>query len=244
MPLGPPKIEMLWLLRNPRNLGELSELIGKSKQATLHHLKPLLELGLVERMRSGVYRTSKLGQILFEFGTRLEKFERVVKAAGRFFIEHELSAIPTEIFENIYMLDGCRINVRENPYELGEVEGILADSDWVKGLSSVYHERFPEFFASLTDGRNVELVLTKDVFNVVVERAKAKLNEFLKRGKMYVCDNVRLAFVVAERGFALALYRLDGVYDAQNILICRTEDAVRWGLRLFEYYRSISREIK
>ncbi len=242
MSLRPPKIEMLWLLRTPRDLGELSELIGRSKQATLHHLKPLLELGLVER-RSGVYRTSMLGQIFSELSTRLEKLERVVKAAGRFFIEHDLAAIPTEVFEDIHMLDGCRISVRENPYELGEVEDLLTGSGWIKGLSSVYHEKFPELFAGLAENRNVELIITKDVFDVVVERAKLKLDEFLRRGKMYVCDNVRLSFVVAEKGFALALYA-GSVYDAQNVLICRMEDAVRWGLRLFEHYRSISKEVK
>ncbi len=247
MKLSPSQLELLESLRNRRELSEVSKITGRSKQAVLFHLKPLLRSGLVRRLKGKrvCYQTSKLGLLVLEFNARLRKLEGVVSLVGKFFSEHDLAAIPHEVFEKIYMLDGCWVSVRKNPYEFhDELEGILTESGWAKGLSSVYHERFPELFASIASNTDVELILTKDVFDITVKRAGTKLNEFLRHGKMYVCDNVRLAFVVSEKGFAMALYKLDGVYDAQNILICRTEDAVRWGLKLFEYYKLRSREVK
>lgn len=204
-------------------------------------------MGLVRkhRGRKACYQTSELGLLVLDFNVRMKKLESVVGTAGKFLGGHDLAAIPQEMLEELYMLDGCRVVAKANPYEVhSELERIMAESRWVKGLSSVYHERFPRLFTSLADSRSVELILVEDVFKAVVERAETLLSAYLRRGKMYICDNVRLAFVVAERGFAMALYKLDGMYDAHNILICRTEDAVRWGLRLFEYYKLRSREVK
>ncbi len=241
------QIELLWCLGKWKSLDELSKMTGRSKQAVLFHLSPLVRTGLVRkhRGRKACYRTSELGLLVLDFNVRMKKLESVVGTAGKFLGEHDLAAIPQEMLEELYMLDGCQVIARENPYELHpRLEEILAESKWVKGLSSVYHEMFPRLFAGLADDKDVELILVEDVFKAVVERAETLLSEYLRRGEMYVCNNVKLSFVVAERGFALALYRLDGRYDAQNILICRTEDAVRWGLKLFEYYRLRSREVK
>ncbi len=245
--LNPLQIKLLESLADWKSLDELSKMAGRSKQSVLFHLSPLVKLGLVRkhRGRKACYQISELGQLILEFSSRLRKLENIVSAAGKFFSEHNLAAIPREMLEELYMLDGCRVVAKANPYEVhGELERIMAESRWVKGLSSVYHEMFPRLFVGLADDKDVELILAEDVFKAVVERAETLLSAYLRRGKMYVCDNVRLAFVVAEKGFALALYKLDGVYDAQSILIDRTEDAGRWGLKLFEYYRLRSREVK
>ncbi len=247
MVISKPKLEILRELQNPKTLGTLSEIVGRSKQAVFFHLSPLMRMGLVRRCkdREVCYQITELGLLILEFNSKLKRLENVVIAAGKFFSERNLAAIPREMLEGLYMLDGCQVIARENPYEPHpRLEEILAESKCVKGLSSVYHEMFPRLFVGLADDKDVELILVEDVFKAVVERAETLLSAYLRRGKMYVCDNVRLAFVVAERGFALALYRLDGRYDAQNILICRTEDAVRWGLKLFECYRLRSREVK
>ncbi len=240
------KLTILGSLRTPKSLGELSKIVGKSKQTVVFHLKPLLESGLVGKIlvdKRVCYQTSELGSLVLEANTRLKMLENVVRTAGKFFCEHDVSAIPQNVFEDLHLLDGCRVVARSNPYEFYELERVLMGSGWIKGPSSVYHDRFPEMFVSLAAMKSVELVITEDVFKMVVEKAAAKLEEYLKHGRMYVCDNIRLAFVVAEKGLVMVLYRLNGVYDVQNILVCETKDAVRWGLRLFEYYKLKSSRI-
>lgn len=247
MKLNPSKLEILKILRTPKSLGELSKIAGKSKQAVLFHLKPLLESELVSRVLENkrmYYQTSELGSLIWETNTKLKMLEGVVRAAGKFFGEYDVSAIPQNVFEELHLLDGCRVVTKSNPYEFYELEKILMESGWIKGLSSVYHDRFPEMFVSLASSRSVELIVTEDVFKIVVEKTSTKLEEYLKHGKMHVCDNVRLAFAVAEKRLVMILYRLNGAYDAQNILVCETKDAVRWGLRLFEYYKSKSRVVE
>jgi len=164
--------------------------------------------------------------------------------AGDFFRNHDLSPIPRNLLKEIHMLQGCRVLVKENPYELHrEWLDILNSSVYVYGLASVFHSDFPVLFKNLAKDRDVKIILTEDVFCKVKSKYKDQLLEFLKYGKIFICKNAKLTFIVAEKGFTLSLYDLNGAYDPLRILVCRTDDAVKWGLRLFDHYLAQSREV-
>jgi len=243
------KLEILELLKSrPKTLSELTMITGKSKQALLFHLRPLVDRGLVRKVtidKQTYYQTTELGTMIHEHVLKFLKLRNVLMNAGEFFRDHDVSSIPSNILNDIYMLNGCRILVKENPYDLHEEWlDILERSTWVYGLSSVFHSNFPELFTSLAKERKVVIILTENVFNTIVGKYKEELNEYLKYGRMFICDNVKLTFIVAEKGFTMNLYRLDGTYDSLRLLVCRTDEGVKWGLRLFEYYRSKSRVVK
>ena len=126
---------------------------------------------------------------------------------------------------------------RSNPFELSEDWiKILKESKWIKGVSPVYHPEFPALFTALAEERDVTLVLTKDVFEKCVSAHLELVRRFVGLGgEMRVCDDARIAFVVAQKGFAMGLYA-GNVYDANHIYVCFSREAVSWGLRLFEHF--------
>jgi len=139
------------------------------------------------------------------------------------------------------MLRGCKVLVKDNPYELHpEWINIVKNSAWVYGLSSIYHPDFPELFKDIAKKRDVKLILTGNIFDRVKKECKEQLLEFLKYGELFVCKNAKLAFIVAEKGFTLSLYNLNGAYDSLRVLVCKTDEAVKWGLKLFDHYLSHS----
>ncbi len=242
------KLKILELLAdNPKTLSELSENLNKAKSTLSFQMKPLIDLGLIRKSRKGkntYYETTELGIIAKDRIVELLKLKDVLMNAGDFFRNHDLSPIPKNLLNEIYMLRGCRVLVKDNPYELHpEWINIVKSSVWVYGLSSIYHRDFPELFKNLAKEREVKIILTEDIFDRVKRECKEQLLEFLKYGKLFVCKNAKLAFIVAEKGFTLSLYDLDGTYDSLKVLICKTDEGVKWGLKLFEHYMAHSVDI-
>jgi|GEM_PF-1958538 predicted transcriptional regulator len=239
---SPTKFKILEILEDWKDLSEISDSIKLKKQTLVPHLKILFDLGLVKK-DGGRYGLTEIGKIAYEKFSDTIKFLDVVGRLGDFLREHDLSPIPDHLLNKIHMLYGGKTHIKENPYEFHpEWLNILLKSSWIYGLASIYHKEFPELFNELSKKKKVKLIIAEDVFERVRKLNEKELNEFLRRGEMFVCKNVRLTFVVAEKGFTMNLYQ--DSYDASQILICKTKDAVEWGMELFKHYLAQSRKIE
>ncbi len=239
------KLKILELLKesqnDPKDLGDLSEKLGKTKQTLSTHLKTLCEFGLLQRV-GDKYIITDLGKITYE---KMNEVMQLLDAiAGlKDLLTHDLSPIPTELLADVRMLHGGWILCKSDPYELkNEWLEILFDSSWIFGLSSIYHPEFPKLFSNLSTSKEVRLILTESVFERVKRESGKYLQEFLSKGEMYVCKDFKLTFVVAEKGFTMNLYQ--DSYDAFRIFINRESDAIDWGLRLFNYYLAQSKRVE
>ncbi len=238
----PSKLRILESLKTRRDLSEISESLGKAKQTMVPHLRILINIGLIEK-DGEKYKLSKMGEITYKKFSEDVKFFDVIGTLKKFLREHDVSPIPDSLLSKIYMLYGGKVFVKDNPYEFHrEWLNILLKSSWIYGLASIYHKEFPKLFKELSKKKEVRLIVTEDVFEKVKELSEKELDEFLESGEMFVCKNVKLTFVVAEKGFTMNLYR--DSYDASQILVCKTEDAVEWGMELFKRYLTQSRKVE
>lgn len=236
------KLKIMELLYEPKSLSVISECLGLAKQTLLPHLKVLLNLGFIERV-GDKYVITRVGEAACKKFLDTAMCFEVLVSLREFFQEHDLSPIPERLLYNIHMLNGGRIFVKNSPYELHEEWlNILFNSNWIYGLASIYNKDFPQLFNDLSKERKTKLILTEDVYSQVEEFTKAELDDYLDRGEMFVCDSVKITFIVAEQGFTMNLY--SNSYDSSNILICKTEDAVEWSIKLFNYYLSQSKKIE
>jgi predicted transcriptional regulator len=238
----PSKLKILESLKTKRDLSEISESLGKAKQTVVPHLRTLIDLGLIEKDGER-YKLSKMGEVTYKKFSEDVRFFDVIGNLKEFLKEHDVSPIPDSLLSKIHMLYGGEVFIKDNPYEFHqEWLNILLKSSWIYGLASIYHKEFPKLFNELSKKKEVKLIITEDIFERVRRLNEKELNKFLRRGEMFVCKNVKLTFVVAEKGFTMNLYR--DSYDASQILICKTKDAVEWGMELFKHYLAQSRKIE
>jgi len=236
------KLKILESLSEPKDLSEISESLGKAKQTLIPHLKSLLELGFIEK-DDGRYVISKMGEVACKKFSEIVQLLDVFSKLRKFLKEHDVAPIPKNLLNDIQMLYGGEVKVKDNPYEFHrDWLDILLNSSWIYGLSSIYHKDFPDLFTRLSSKKEVKLILTEDVFEKVKKENREELGKFLGRGEMFVCRSVKITFVVAEKGFTMNLYR--NSYDSSQILICKTKDAVEWGLRLFKHYLAQSEKVE
>ena len=61
--------------------------------------------------------------------------------------------------------------------------------------------------------------------------------------KIYLIDELKIAFTVTDTFLSLGLFTLDGRYDVTMDLVSEDKKALKWGLDLFEYFRKKSRRV-
>ena len=240
---SPLKLRILERLKDPINISSLAKFLNVPRDTVKPHIRSFVKAGLIEKDRKG-YKLTVLGRIVLEKAIEIEKILSIAEDdIGEFFKTHDLSCIPEDLMRDIHNLYGGYLIRTVDPFEISEDWiKMLEDSSWVKGVSPVYHPEFPVIFTHLAEKRNVILILTEDVFKKCTSKHPELLKRFLKFGEMRVCSDARIAFVVAEKGFVMGLYRGD-VFDANCLFICKSNDAVQWGLKLFDYFYTKS-EVK
>lgn len=235
------KLRILENLKQPQTVNELIKSLKVPRDTIKPHLRYFLRLHLIERSGEG-YRLTNIGDITLKKITELEDLVSLIENIGGFLATHDIS-FPEELIDSIHMLKNSYIVKKRNPYDLHEKwKEILISSEWICGVSPVYHPKLPEFYTELAEEKDVKLILTKDIFERCKIEHEDLFRRFVKSGEVYVCENATEAFNVIDRGFSLNLFS-KGSYDPFNILICESEEGISWGLALFEHYLKNSKKI-
>ena len=239
----PLKLKILEKLKNPVGISNLAKSLNVPRDTVKPHVRSFVKAGLVERCKKG-YKLTVLGRIVLEKLVEIEKILSIDENVKEFFINHDTSSIPEELVRDFHCICGGYLIERSDPFELSEDWiKILKTSRWIKGVSPVYHPEFPALFTALAKERDVTLILTREVFEKCVAKHPELVRKFIELGEIRICDDAKVAFVVAVKGFAMGLYS-GNAYDANHIYVCTSDEAVCWGLKLFNYFYGRSKKIK
>ncbi|MEI7827009.1 MAG: transcriptional regulator FilR1 domain-containing protein [Euryarchaeota archaeon] len=101
-------------------------------------------------------------------------------------------------------------------------------------------------FANLAEkGIPIELIVTREVLDKMLELADSSaLKNALKTNlKLFVIEqNPKTAFTVTDYFFTIGLFRFDESYDYSDELLSYSEEGIKWGRELFDYYLGASKE--
>ena len=180
----------------------------------------------------------------------------VISKFQKFWLNHDLSAIPPELIKKIGNLYNSSLVESESgeiykPHE--KYQEIILQSNYIKGVSSIFRFNYIDLFQHLIleNDINVELLLTKDVIQKIIQdidpdNLKALKNSMTRENIQIgiIHPEVRIAFTVTDKYLSLGLFYEQGDYDKSKDLISDDHDAVVWGNQLFEYYRNQSQKFQ
>lgn len=240
---------LLFLKEGPKNIEEITALLGSSCTAVLPQMKKLIEKGLV-RQENKIYRLSTVGMIVTEklvplLGT-IEVFENNLE----YWAQKDLTGIPAFLRLKLEMLSQYEViepqlNRMFEPPE--EFINSLKKSTEIMYFSSFFQPCFSgfdqDFLMKRTDST---FIFTKNFFERISSPHSEEYDELLlpERANLYVYDGISslVSLTVTERFMALMLLNKKGKLD-QNLLISSESEAIEWGKELFMYYREISKKI-
>ncbi len=122
-----------------------------------------------------------------------------------------------------------------------EFKRLFKNSKHLKIIFPYLHPEYPKLIRRLIlKGIKVELIVSKDILegfikdigNDVVKKGIADGNFSIK----YLNENIKIALAISNEFVSVALFKLDGTYDQNRLLLSDKENAIHWGLNLFRSY--------
>lgn len=240
---------LICLSEGLQTMSELKKEIGISSSTISYNLSNL-EKRKITTKDGEKYALSPLGEMITLNLVENIKTTAAVSKFHRLWLNHDLSSIPPELIKTI----GDLYNSTLIESESGEIfkphetyQKILLESKYIIGVSPIFRLSYIDLYQKMVSeiGIDVELILTNDIIKQTMDGIDPKsledLQDFISREKVrlwVINEDVKTAFTVTDKYLSLGLFYEHGEYDNTRDLISDNHDAVAWGNRLFDYYRS------
>jgi predicted transcriptional regulator len=230
-----------------KNLADLRKDIHLSSSTILHGMSQLEKKKLIFR-DSGSYSLSQTGEIVANKLFDVIKSIYTVNKLQSLFLHHDISSIPIKHFKDIGCLEASFI-IKSTETDIMKPHDVLlaflSKTKNVKYLSSVFNPSIAQiFFKSMEDSGKVEMVLTEEIMDKLVETASLKdLKRWIKSKNLQlwkINDKVKLTLTIGDDFIALGLFSTTGTYDLNIAMISQGEDALTWGNSLYDHYKQQS----
>lgn len=235
---------LISLIEQDKSLGDLREGLKISSTTALHAIKELENNNLTFQQKNKNYALTNIGRIITLKLVDFCNAEEVLKNNERFWLEHDLSGFPEHMMEKIGWLKNSNV-IQINPLDIIKTHSYylssIKNAKWIKGISSIYSPDYTDIFKQLVlNNIETSLILNDDVFN--------KINEVIGRENidnaitncrlefLITKENLKLAFTVTDSFLSLGLFNKNGTYDIAFDLISTDNQAIQWGVELFNHY--------
>lgn len=242
---------VLTLKNGAASLSDLRQHVGVSSTAAIHALRELEKDHITSQDDRRDYALTNIGKILALKLEHLTKAANVLTEHNTFWLEHDLSGIPATHLVDIGCLEESHM-LTSTSTDLFKVYStfttLVENAKEIKGISSILIPDMINVFATLAPkAQPVELIVTSDVFDKVVEGAdRRELRRALEEGNLKLFslkENPKIGLTVTDYFLSLGLFRRDGMYDYSHDLLSYSSQAIDWGKRIFDHYAAASEEV-
>jgi len=233
---------LLSLREGPKSTSDLEKELGIRNTTILHAIKEMAGSNLVAKDGKG-YGLTNVGKIQAYRLDDMIDFVFALEEHRDFWQTHDISGIPTDLLKRISMLAHSEIIASDSFDPLKTQNYFLKEiikSKQIFGVSPIIMPNFAMLIATLVEkGSDVNLILTANVLRIVYRDYSHLLRELQNYDNfnLYSIDEVvTTAFTVTDTILNFGLFRIDGGYDLGSDLICRGDEAIKWGMELFRFY--------
>ena len=163
------------------------------------------------------------------------------------YINDSLLDINIDSTNDLSAPEGAKL-IKTNNIELFKVFEIFKRSlmgfRFLKGIFPYFHPKHKDIISYWVDNKcSVELILPEEVSKAVTDFIKCylpKSNVKNRDIKLITNDiNIEFAFIVSDKCLVLAFYHKSGEFNQHAVITSTSDDAIQWGLKLFEEYEKL-----
>ncbi len=213
------------------NIGKLEKNNYISKVENKYHVNPMTEV---------YFKT------LMDFKVSVD----LVNEYEAFWYKHNLNQLSLASIKRITYLKNSRL-VETTPVDIfkthNTIKRHMLNSINVKAIFPYLHPEYPELIGKiLSNEGTVELILPKSIFKELVFRINEKVRKkAIKNGKLKIYSfkkDLNLYLSICDETMSLGLFKNDGSFDQNRILISDDLKSHTWAEELFEHVKKQVKE--
>ncbi|WP_456474117.1 helix-turn-helix transcriptional regulator [Candidatus Pyrohabitans sp.] len=249
----PLKLRVLIALNNnnPSGLKDIQKITNTKAQNLCPALRELCRQGVVKKLRRGQYGLSVRGKLIA--AKMAETFEYIdfLDDNKNFFDSRCLESLPRKflddfaVFRYSTLIDN-KINPQRAIYHISEM--FTREEEFILGASPVITMEWSMAITHAAKrGVDVKLITPEFVLKEILR------DEFIKNTRTFftlpntewfVNPHLKFGIGVTSRYVVLGFFTNKGEFDPFEYLYSDNKEAIRWGVRLFNEIKSMSRKIE
>lgn len=221
------------LYEQDRTMKEINSTTGLSYSAISSNIHTLEGNGYV--MREGNrYFLSNIMKFYLKNLMEFNKTIAILKEFFNIFENHKVRGLPSKSIEELYMVEECRLleSCGTNAYKINKI--ILDTVEKSHSLKAILPISFQELTDAIVnradENGKLDLKLSADIYDLFSENIGIK-NDNIKIS--VIRGDLNFLLMVTDEAMILGLYRKDGSYDQNRVLMSKSENALRWANMLF-----------
>lgn len=208
------------------NIGKLEKTNHIKKINKKYHVNPMTE----------VYLKS-----LIDFKNSLE----MVNDYEKFWDKHNLNQLSLNSIKNMTDLKNSEL-IEATPVDIfkthNTVKKQMLQSKNVKAIFPYLHPEYPKLIEHvLKNNGSVELIIPKDISKEMLSKMNGEIKKDALRSKRLNIykfkDNLNLYLSICDETMGLGLFKNDGSFDQNRILISNDSKSYNWADKLFEHVK-------
>lgn len=225
------------LHKSPKTMKELTEEINvnySTVSSTLHSLE----------LKEMIYRKSNRFHLVNYIKLQMDnvsKFAVIVNLLEEIFniVEgHVVDNMPDDsilelnLLQDVELMESDGVNV---DFITNLIEETISDADCMVGVLPIYYEGFNQKINELAErGNFVEIMVSRDIFEIYEERSNVKyLSSFNEKNNFLL--------IVTDETMMLGLFKNDGSFDKNRILVSSSHNALDWANNLVKNFKKLNK---
>lgn len=229
------------LANNPKTMRELNDIVLLSYSSISNNLHKLESAGFLIKKDRKYYLTNIAILNLInclDFNSSI----KVSDSFDDFLKTHDITPLCDDSLRNLSSLTGAQLieSVSVDIYKPhNEFKSLIESSDSLKVIFPFLHPDYPKIIKKLLlKGITIDLLVNEDILPFFIKKLGVNLlKEAIDEGRLslkYLTNEIKLSLAVSNTFVSLGLFKNDGSFDQNRLIISHEEDSILWGNLLFE----------
>ena len=229
------------LQKKPKSVKELVNVTKITYSSISSNLAKLEENNHITK-RKNKYYLNPLSEIYFENLMDFKISVDLIKDFDDFWRNHNIDQLSVDSVQNIIDLRDSEL-VKTTPLDIYKTHNInkanMMESENIKAIFPYLHPEYPQLIEHiLKKGGNAELIIPRNMFQELIFKIDDDVRKkAAKNGKLKVYatkEDLKLYLTLCDDTMSLGLFKNDGSFDQNRLLISESEESQFWAENLFE----------
>jgi predicted transcriptional regulator len=209
------------------NIGKLEKNNYITKVENKYHINPMTEV---------YFKT------LIDFKNSMD----LVNDYDAFWNKHNLNQLSINSIKRITDLKNSKL-IETTPIDIYKTHNTIKkqinDSKNIKAIFPYLHPDYPKLIEKILRNKgSVELIVPRNIFKELIFRVDGKIRKnSIKKGNLKVYlfkDELNLYLTICDESMSLGLFKNDGSFDQNRILVSDDFHSYNWANELFEHVKT------